>query len=182
MSRFDPRRLVLPIELRDELTVPLGPVYTGSDEFIVAKVLAVSGGGIIISVGDICSQTLLDGGLKPDLIVTDGHTKRSIGHEVTDKAYEDVFTENPAGEISEAAWGALRETIKTVSSSHVKIHIRVHGEEDLLAIPATLEAPLGSLIVYGQPDEGVVLVSATNEMKKRLVSLLHKFRWFDEKR
>jgi len=41
----------------------------------------------------------------------------------------------------------------------------VDGEEDLAVIPCVLMAPEGSLILYGQPGEGVVLVE-TDKVKE----------------
>jgi uncharacterized protein (UPF0218 family) len=54
--------------------------------------------------------------------------------------------------------------------------IIVDGEEDLLAIPAVLEAPLRALIVYGQPSQGIVVVEASSQRKAKLAKLLDEFR------
>ena len=40
--------------------------------------------------------------------------------------------------------------------------IVVEGEEDLATLPAILYAPPGSVVVYGQPDEGSVLVKVNS--------------------
>ena len=46
--------------------------------------------------------------------------------------------------------------------------IVVDGEEDLATLPAILYAPLGSVVIYGQPNEGSVLVNVTSEMKLKI--------------
>src|SRR3989304_4348459 len=48
----------------------------------------------------------------------------------------------------------------------------VEGEEDLLAIPCILEVPDGSLIIYGQPGQGIVVVKAAQPIKNELASMV----------
>jgi len=55
-----------------------------------------------------------------------------------------------------------------------RIKIVVDGEEDLATLPAILYAPLGSAVVYGQPNEGSVLVEVTPEKKKHVMDLMNK--------
>ena len=43
--------------------------------------------------------------------------------------------------------------------------IIVEGEEDLLTLPVIKFAPLGALVVYGQPYVGMVLVMVTERTK-----------------
>ncbi len=63
--------------------------------------------------------------------------------------------------------------------------IVVDGEEDLLALPAILSAPIGSVVLYGQPaspdasqggpNQGIVCVRIDQQAKIRVQSLLKKF-------
>ena len=53
--------------------------------------------------------------------------------------------------------------------------IKVKGEEDLLALPAILLAPLHSIMLYGQMDMGIVMVEVTEEKKKEVMEILKKF-------
>jgi len=50
----------------------------------------------------------------------------------------------------------------------------VDGEEDLLAIPAILESPDNALIVYGQPSQGVVVVTASSEVKHETREMMNR--------
>jgi uncharacterized protein (UPF0218 family) len=45
------------------------------------------------------------------------------------------------------------------------VHLLVEGEEDLLTLIVALYAPVNSLIIYGQPQKGVVVVKVTQEKR-----------------
>jgi len=51
----------------------------------------------------------------------------------------------------------------------------IQGEEDLIALPSILLAPLDSIVLYGQYDLGVVVVKVTEEKKREAMNLLDKF-------
>jgi len=51
----------------------------------------------------------------------------------------------------------------------------VDGEEDLLALPAIIHAPRGSILYYGQPNKGLACVIVTNEKKHEALALLARF-------
>jgi uncharacterized protein (UPF0218 family) len=48
----------------------------------------------------------------------------------------------------------------------------VDGEEDLLTLIAVLNAPEKSLVVYGQPYEGIVVVKVTAKKKAEAMEIL----------
>ncbi len=53
--------------------------------------------------------------------------------------------------------------------------LKIEGEEDLLALPFFLLAELSSVVVYGQPFEGMVVVRVTKAIRtkaKRLIGML----------
>jgi hypothetical protein len=79
-----------------------------------------------------------------------------------------VHVENPAGTITEEATTAIREALE--GAKHV--HVVVDGEEDLLTLIAVLYAPERSLVVYGQPNEGIVIVKVTPEKKADAAEIL----------
>ncbi len=68
---------------------------------------------------------------------------------------------NQAGTVDPSAWGALGEAVILKS----RVSVIVEGEEDLLVLPLISLTPIGSLIVYGQPREGMVVVEVTEKMK-----------------
>jgi GTP-dependent dephospho-CoA kinase len=75
---------------------------------------------------------------------------------------------NPQGTISEEALEAVQKALE--SDKHV--HIIVDGEEDLLTLIAVLCAPEKSLVVYGQPHEGIVVVKVTAKKKAETMEFL----------
>ena len=58
-----------------------------------------------------------------------------------------------------------------------RIVIKIDGEEHLSVLPMVLCAPLGFVIFYGQPHEGVVKVEITEEKKEKAYSMTCKFQY-----
>ena len=59
-------------------------------------------------------------------------------------------------------------------SASKKIRIAIDGEEDIVALPFLIYAPVGWVVCYGQPNEGLVIVQITEESKKRAKSIFNK--------
>ena len=57
--------------------------------------------------------------------------------------------------------------------------IVVDGEEDLLALPSILFAPINTHVLYGQPNAGLVIVSVTESLKVKVYDILIEMG-FDE--
>ncbi|HOP09469.1 MAG TPA: DUF359 domain-containing protein, partial [Candidatus Methanofastidiosa archaeon] len=70
--------------------------------------------------------------------------------------------------ITRELWDAIRDC----DLDNRKIFI--DGEEDLATLPAIFFAPEGAIVVYGQPDEGIVIVNVTDEKKKEVYSILSR--------
>ncbi|MGD2200411.1 MAG: DUF359 domain-containing protein [Candidatus Bathyarchaeota archaeon] len=113
-------------------------------------------------VGDITSKNILRADLQPDLVVVDNRVMRVDIEPIDLQGRESIPSMNQAGTIDTGAWVALREAITLKS----KASVIVEGEEDLLVLPLILMLPEGSLIVYGQPREGMVVVEVTTEMRE----------------
>lgn len=64
------------------------------------------------------------------------------------------------------------DTIKDSASK--KIQIAIDGEEDIVALPFLIYAPVGWVVCYGQPNEGLVIVQITKDSKKRAMSIFNK--------
>ena len=52
------------------------------------------------------------------------------------------------------------------------VRIMVHGEEDLLVIPVCIYAPENAVVFYGQPNEGLVIVKVTSDIRNKTQKLL----------
>jgi len=75
---------------------------------------------------------------------------------------------NPPGTLTEEAFKAVAEAMRNEEPTK----IIVNGEEDLLTLLAVKEAPLNSIVLYGQPGEGVVLVKVTEEKRREIIRIL----------
>lgn len=168
---MDIQHLRLPYELRAELARPMGELIPGSPEH-VAPLLAErfrNYRGFLVTVGDVVSQMLLDEGVEPHLIITDGMTKRTaVGTKLENDNYDEVLTKSAAAEISEEAWGTLRYIVEQMTEDS-RYHLIVEGEEDLLVLPLYVE--MGDrefMVIYGQPNEGAVVIEG-NLSKRFLI-------------
>ena len=160
--------LALPEELRDEFKEPFGPVY-GDAESLLAE-----SGRPVIAVGDVVTYHLRVAGRDPDVSVLDGKTKRDAVSEeiaaVLDDENARVEVENEPATLSREMLEALRDAIDRED----RVVIHVTGEEDLATPPAIVVAPEGASVVYGQPNEGMVLVPVTAETKAEARDLMKR--------
>lgn len=151
--------------MRAELKVPLGRLLTGkpSDTVtLLGEVLQELKPPMFAVVGDFSTKNILEAEYEPDLVVID-HRVMRLEIEPLDLGGRMVLrAKNLQGTVDEESWAALEEAITLKSRAAVI----VEGEEDLLVLPLISLMPLGSLIVYGQPREGMVVVEVTEERKR----------------
>ncbi|WP_255195058.1 GTP-dependent dephospho-CoA kinase family protein [Halorarius litoreus] len=161
--------LELPEALRGELKDPLGPIYTDAEE------LLADAGEPVVCVGDVVTYHLLQAGYHPSVALVDGKTKReAVDPEIRDAIEgfdRHVEVANPAAGLSEELLELLAAGIEAGATTLVE----VHGEEDLAALPAVLATPEGGSVVYGQPDEGMVLTHVDAATKQAVRELLDRF-------
>ena len=158
------KTLNLPESMRAELKKPLGKLLTGPPSETVKllrRVLTQKKPPYFAVVGDFTSKNVLDAGLEPDLIVVDNRVMRSEVPPVDLGERQKITAFNQAGTVEPSAWSAIEEAVILKSRASVI----VEGEEDLLVLPLISLTPIGSLIVYGQPREGMVVVEVTKKMK-----------------
>jgi uncharacterized protein (UPF0218 family) len=130
----------------------------------------------IVSVGDAVSLNLHAHKITPQLSITDNRCMRKKIEPTVLAAEKVVHVENPSGTITEEATTAIREALE--GAKHV--HVVVDGEEDLLTLIAVLYAPERSLVVYGQPNEGIVIVKVTPEKKAEVAEILKVMELFEK--
>ena len=130
---------------------------------------------IIVAVGDVCVQTLLELGIRPAVAVVDGMTKRSplaLEEQVSDVGWDQVLNcVNPTAMISADLIAVCRRAVYSEGT----VLIKVEGEEDLAPVPLHLMLPLDAVLVYGQPGEGVVLRISDELVKERCREMLAAF-------
>jgi len=161
--------LQLPDDLRDQLKTPLGNLVSDNDpnkENIIKKISAES---VLITVGDRTTENILQLGLKPQIQIIDGLEKRNQCIVPTDDAVNtNLFCRNPPGEITEES----TQVVQKAFSSEPPVRITVDGEEDLLVLPVCIFAPENSVVMYGQPNEGLVIVHITPEIRAKVQKIL----------
>jgi len=141
-------------------------IMTPNRENIIKKISAES---VIITVGDRTTENMLQLGLKPQIQIIDGLEKRSECAVLTDDTINTKLScKNPPGEITEESI----QVIQKAFSSEPPVRITVDGEEDLLVIPTCIFAPENSVVMYGQPNEGLVIVTITPEIRAKVQKIL----------
>ena len=160
----------LPNDLRDQLKNPLGNLIKDNDidkENIIKEISAES---VLITVGDRTTENMLQLGLKPQIQIIDGLEKRNQRVVPTDDAVNtNLSCRNPPGEITEESI----QVIQKAFSSEPPVRITVDGEEDLLVLPVCIAAPENSVVMYGQPNEGLVIVHVTPEIRAKVQKILN---------
>lgn len=117
----------------------------------------------VIAIGDVVVENLLKVGIEPDMMIVDGKTMR---HDKELLIECEITVKNPVSEITDELMEAVKNQYKGIF---------VEGEEDLAALPAILYGDENSLIVYGQPSEGIMVIRATEENKQKVRDTLALF-------
>ncbi len=123
----------------------------------------------VITVGDRTTQKMVDFGMMPSVQIIDGQEKR-IKRDIPGNSddYTLLTCTNPAAEITPQSI----DTIRKAFTSKTPVRILVTGEEDLLVLPVCIFAPENSIVLYGQPNEGLVIVKVTPEIRNKTQKLL----------
>ncbi|MEF8814474.1 MAG: GTP-dependent dephospho-CoA kinase family protein [Halovenus sp.] len=159
----------LQASLRSALKETLGPLYTDTDA------LLANAGRPLCTVGDVVTYHVLTAGETPAVALVDERTEReAVDDEVAAGIDDDRFdrvvhVENPPAVLTESLLTALCEGFAAGSTL-----IRVDGEEDLATLPAVLAAPDGAGIVYGQPGEGMVLLTVDDDLRGEVRALVER--------
>ena len=159
----------LPESLREQLKTPLGELVLQEDvskENILNK---VSSELIVITVGDKTTENIIHLGIIPQIQIIDGLEKRNQRLVPKDDTINtNLSCKNPPGEITEES----TQVIQKAFSCKPPVRIIVNGEEDLLVLPVCIFAPENSVVMYGQPNEGLVIVHITPEIRAKVQKIL----------
>ena len=158
----------LPDSLRDQLKIPLGILLPESqvDKTNIKKHLSEN--SYVITVGDRTTEKMIGFGLIPSLQIIDGKEKRAKREPPKLANAIELTVDNPAAEITSQSI----DIIKKAFTMQPPIRLCVNGEEDLLVIPVCVYAPENAIILYGQPNEGLVIVKITPEIRNKTQKLL----------
>jgi hypothetical protein len=156
--------LTLPEEHRKLFKEPFGELHETLEE-IIPQI----SGHVIYAVGDVVTANLRKNRIKASIEVVDGQTMRSPC-DIIAPLGKQVYVKNPAGSLTEELIHALDYAV-----ANPPVTIIVDGEEDLAVIPLALAAPEGAIILYGQPNEGVVLRKIDHEAQETARRFLRYF-------
>jgi len=151
-------------EDRSELKRTLGPVIDGELPEKYHRMTPK------ITVGDVVTDILLDQGIVPDVSIVDGKTQRG---KFGSRDWEDedvVRLENPQSMITAVAWKKIRSAIE----SDEKITIYVDGEEDMLSLVSIILCPDDGIVIYGIPDEGMVINEISDDLRREAWEIINK--------
>jgi len=166
---FAHKTLVMPESLRDELQKPLNEIYKDTKD-----ILPILDNKIIISVGDIITSELKKLDINPAVSIIDFKTRR---HELPiHEIKNSTKAKNAQGTINFAAVESFSNALNTYFQIKESQTIIVEGEEDLLALPAILLAPIGSIVLYGQFDQGIIINEIDETIKTKILKLLLQFQ------
>lgn len=159
----------LPENLREQLKIPMGKLIPENEANKENIQKHLSENSYVITVGDRTTEKMIDFGLTPSLQIIDGQEKRVKRDAPKESNTTTLLTcDNPAAEITPQSI----EIIKKAFDSPTPVRIAVNGEEDLLVIPVCIFAPENSIVLYGQPNEGLVIVPITPEIRNKTQTLL----------
>ena len=163
---------VLPKDLRAELKEPLGPLV--DEEYLVT---ILQNKNTIVSVGDLVTYTLLKHKITPMLSIVDFIIERKqYASEMKERIQHfgkiHMHIKNPPGVITDELWNAIENVFANIDEGPYCIEI--DGEEDLATLPAIYLAPRDVTIIYGLPNKGIVVVTATKAQKQKVKKILDK--------
>ena len=165
----------IPENIKKELKRPLGELHID-----FRKIRKLSASMRIISIGDVCTLGLLAMGIKPHLAVFDHKYMRNELERgfvsILERSYPNpIKMPNPPGTLSEEIIEQAKSLIEKGGG------LQIDGEEDLTALAFILKGGKNDLIIYGQPNEGMVVVVPDEKVKKKIerwlaaaVSLRHE--------
>lgn len=152
---------------------PLGRLLTGPPEktmSMLEEVIKNDPPYKLFAIGDVVATNMIKNGIKVDSIIIDFKTKREPVERIPLDNFEVVNVKNPASVITSEAWVAVQNIMKNSNPTAIV----VDGEEDLLTLPIIKFAPLNSIVVYGQPYVGIVVVKITEKVKLETEHLMGK--------
>lgn len=183
---FFEKNLVLPDSQRHYFKKPFGKLMkadVGSLSWLALaakKEINKKPTPMVITVGDIVTQSFLQAGVNFQLSIIDHYSRReklntNFNRRLIDESGFCFRAVNKAGGLTASLTKALKLCFLEIVFENRHGVLEVEGEEDLTVLPAVLLSPLGSLVFYGQPNQGIVKVRVTEKIKQKVYGLLSKF-------
>ncbi len=166
-KRIVRKTLGIPIRKEEEVAVKL-----------LLQLILLENPPVITTVGDVVTINLIRNGYTPDLAIVDFYSKRKPLDPSSVNFLKQSFSEimiinNPRSTISNDALRKLRMIYSwLVGKRKRKILVKVEGEEDLLTLVAILYSPEKAFVIYGQPNEALVVVMINKYVKDSIREFL----------
>ena len=150
------------------MKTPLGVLLPESqaDKSNIEKYLSKD--SYVITVGDRTTEKMINFGLIPSLQIIDGLEKREKREPPKLSNATELTVDNPAAEITSQSIAMIKKAFTLQNP----VRLFVNGEEDLLVLPACIHAPENTVVLYGQPNQGLVIVRITPEIRNKAQRLL----------
>ncbi len=178
--------LVLPSHVRERLKSPLGKLYRGNGAGIFEDMEELDNASFVAVVGDVVFYNMMRAGKMPDIAVIDGKTmRREVDENIKELIeccdFSELRARNPAGTITSDLVLSLEKAVK-----ETRVKVVVDGEEDLSVLPLAMLLPEGSIVLYGQPSEGIVAVRIDEEKRMEICQIIGEMEgkdkdWFMKK-
>ena len=159
--------LTLLPQYRSHFSKPFGPIFSDMEEIYVAYP-----DKIFCSVGDVVTEQLFCSKASWKVAIIDGYTKRERYVIDIPKDVVVITVDNPPGCISSMLITTVQEAVSNVKKQTV---IHVNGEEDLALLPLLLFAQTETVLLYGQPNEGIVTLVVNDTSRKLAHEYLQYF-------
>jgi GTP-dependent dephospho-CoA kinase len=175
--KFSSKVYPVPDEIRSLLKAPLGELILDRDVTKIAlssRLAAAGKDSIVVSIGDRSTERLLEYSISHNLEIVDRIEKRKIRPELPLASDQKLLrAKNDPGTISGEALAALSQSLGLIEKDlDAPVRIEIGGEEDLLTLPVLAFFPPETIVMYGQPNEGLVIVHARGEPRIRSWDIL----------
>ena len=132
----------------------------------------------IFAVGDESAKQIKSLGISPNVSFIDFKVARKIKFSrISDLGFSNIESivklKNPPGRLTPDLFKVAYQL--THGGEKQESIVLIDGEDDLAVLPVTLAAPLGSLVFYGQPDEGIVKVLTDENHKAKAREIVARF-------
>jgi hypothetical protein len=157
-----PSYIRIPEKVKTSLKKPFGEIYSSLEQI---KKLSLH--NKIVSVGDLSTLVLLSFGIRPHLAVFDFryHRRKLEPNRVAILKREFRHVKN---------YKNRKGTLSTLLMRDAKMLLRkggavkVDGEEDLTALVFIKNADKRTIVVYGQPKKGIVVVRQDRKTREKI--------------
>jgi len=160
--------LTLLPQYRSLFSEPFGPIFSDMKE-----VHAAYPDHMFCSVGDVVTEQLFCSQAPWKVAVVDGYTRRERYLIEIPADVSVIPVNNPPGCISPMLIAAVQEAVSDGGKNSTVIN--VNGEEDLALLPLLLFAQSGTVLLYGQPNEGIVTLVVDDTSRKLAHEYLQYF-------